>query len=123
MKRFAAVVSILVIAAFYAEAQAVRSFVGTVSNIQPESGGVEVKPDNRDRLIAKISTDTVLQRIATGEKDLKKAEPIPLSVVAPGDRVLVSLDLGTNTARRIVVMSGAEIGKRNETERQDWIER
>jgi hypothetical protein len=84
---------------------------------------VAIQPDKGDRLLARVSSDTILQRIAPGEKDLKKAESIQLSTIAPGDRVLVSLEPGTNDARRIVVMSSEDIRKRDQADRQDWIER
>lgn len=117
---YAAIVAFVTVACF---AQTVQSLIGTVASIDPQSGELAFKPDNGERLTTKISSDTVLQRVAPGERDLKKAEPMQASEIAPGDRVLVSIDPGTNTVRRIVVMSAADIGKRNQADRQDWIER
>src|SRR6185369_5833735 len=70
-----------------------------------------------------FTTETLVQRIAAGEKDLKNASPIKITDVAMGDRVLVNLAAGSNQARRIVVMSATDIAKRNEADTQDWMKR
>lgn len=98
MEQFFSTVLLFVLAVVTLAAQTVQSFVGTVAAIDPQAGAVAIQPDKGDRLLARVSSDTVLQRIAPGEKDLKKAESIQLSAIAPGDRVLVSLDPGTNDA-------------------------
>jgi hypothetical protein len=123
MKQFATAVWILAFPSWPISAQPIRSFVGTVAAIEREAGGVSVQPDNGERVLAKISSDTILQRVEPGEKDLKKATAIQADDIAPGDRVLVSLEPGTNGARRIVVMAVADIKKRDEADRQDWIVR
>ena len=103
--------------------QAIRSLVGTVAAVERETGGVTIQPDSGERVVTRISSETILQRVEPGEKDLKKAAPVQFGDIAPGDRVLVSIEPGTNDARRIVVMSAADITKRNEADRQDWVER
>ncbi len=123
MKRFAKAVWILALPWWPMPAQTIRSFVGTVAGVEREAGGVSIQPDSGEKVLAKISSDTILQRVEPGEKDLKKAATIQLSDIAPGDRVLVSLEPGTNDARRIVVMPAADITKKNEADRQDWIAR
>jgi hypothetical protein len=123
MKRFAGALWILALPWWPMAAQTIRSFVGTVATVERETGGVEVQPDSGERVLAKISSDTILQRVAPGEKDLKKAAAIQFGDINQGDRVLVSLKPGTNDALRMVVMSAVDITKRNEADRQDWIER
>lgn len=122
MKLKLACASIFAFVALAGFAQAVRSLIGTVAGIDSQSGELSFKPDNGERLTTKISSDTVLQRVAPGERDLKKAQAVQVGEIAAGDRVLVSIDPATNTARRIVVMSAADIGKRNQADRQEWIE-
>jgi hypothetical protein len=123
MKQFRSAIGIIALVVFPIGGQTIRSFVGTVAAVEPDSGSVAIQPDNGDRVLAKISSDTILQRVAPGEKDLKKATTIRFGDIGPGDRVLVSLEPGTNDARRIVVMSAADITKRNEADRQGWLER
>jgi hypothetical protein len=123
MIRFERIVFIALLTALSIPAQTIQSFVGTIAGIKPETGEVEIKPDSGETRSARISSSTILQRIAPGEKDLKKAEPIQMGDVAPGDRVLVSIEPGTNDARRIVVMSAGDINKRNQADQQDWLNR
>ncbi len=84
---------------------------------------MDVRPDQGDVVVVRFSLDTLVQRIAPGEKDLKKAEPMQVTEMAFSDRVLVSLVPGTNEARRIVVMRAADIEKKRQAERQDWLRR
>lgn len=123
MKQVLSAASALVLAVISSAAQPARSVVGTVTSIASQTAQLTIKPDSGEPIIARISPDTVLQRIAPGERDLKKAEPILFANIAVGDRVLVSLEPSTPEARRIVVMSAADIDKRNQADRQSWIER
>jgi len=106
-----------------AQNQTVRNFVGTITGIKPETAEVEIKPDNAPSVTVKLSAKTLAQKVAPGEKDLKKAEIIKTSHLAVGDRVLVTLEPGSTEVRRIIVMTATDIAKRNEADRQDWIRR
>jgi len=88
-----------------------------------ESAAVEVKPDSGDVIIAQLASDTLAQKIAPGEKDLKKAEAIQVTDLAKGDRVLVTLEPDSTRIRRIVVMPAKEIANRNDADRLDWQKR
>jgi len=100
-----------------------KSIVGTVSGFQPESAAIEIRPDSGAAVLVQCGLATTVQRVAPGEKDLKKAETIRVTDLAVGDRVLVTFLPGATEARRIVVMSATDIEKRREVERQDWIQR
>jgi hypothetical protein len=104
-------------------AQTGRSFVGTITDFKPEALVVEVKPDSGDAVPVTFTTETLVQRIAAGSKDLKSATAIKITDVAKGDRVLVTLAPGGNQARRIVIMSATDIAQRNEADTQDWMKR
>jgi hypothetical protein len=104
-------------------AQTVKQFVGTVKSLQPETAEIRIAPDAGEPVNVKVSSTTIAQRIAPGERDLKKAATITVSEIALGDRVLVALEPGTTDVRRIVVMPAAEISKRDEADRQDWLKR
>ncbi len=101
----------------------VRQFVGSISALKPETAEIVVKPDAGEAVSAKVSGSTVVQRIAPGEKDLKKAEAISVGDVAVGDRVLVALEPGTTDLRRIIVMAATDISKKNDKDRQEWTTR
>ena len=98
--------------------------LGTVEAIRADASEMDVMPDKSDAaVLVKYNADTVVLRIAPGEKDLKKAETIALAAVAKGDHVLVSLMPDAPLARRIIVMAATDIAKRNEADRLDWTKR
>jgi hypothetical protein len=74
-----------------------------------------------------VTSQTLTQRVPVGATDLKQAFIIDASSIGPGDRVLIALLgtalEGTAEARRILVMSSADVSNRQETDRQDWIDR
>src|SRR4051812_9692047 len=103
-----------------AQVPAAKSFVGTVTAFKVEALQMEVKPDSGDAVAVTFTTETIVQRVPAGEKDLKNVSAIKITDVAMGDRVLVSLLPGGTQARRIVVMSANDIARRNEQDTQDW---
>ena len=122
MRRTAIAISILLLAAGWLAGQT-RSLVGTVTGIRPETAEIEIKPDNAPPVIAKFTADTIAQRVAPGETDLKKAAAIQVTEVAIGDRVLLTVEPATASVRRIIVMSASDIAKKNEIDRLDWQKR
>jgi len=100
-----------------------QSLVGTLAGVRAGAGGIEVRGDNGETVLVKLGPDTLVHRVAPGEKDLKKAQSIQVTDLALGDRLLVSFVPGLAEARRIVVMSASDLEKRREAERQDWIQR
>jgi hypothetical protein len=106
-----------------AQTAAPKFIVGTVDGFKAESAEIRVKPDAGESVSLKITSGTQVLRVAPGEKDLKRAEPIKITDVASGDHVLVNLMPGAWEARRIVVMSSSDIAKRNEADTLDWNKR
>jgi hypothetical protein len=102
-----------------AQAPANKSFVGTVAAFKSGTE-IEFKPDTGDPVDVKVTPDTVAQKIAPGETSLKNAVGASITDLMIGDRVLVTLESGTNNARRVVIMPATDISKRNEADRQDW---
>jgi hypothetical protein len=102
-----------------AQTPAAKSFVGTVTAFKTGLV-VEIKPDNGPAVDVKLTPTTVAQRIAPGEKTLQNAVTATVTELATGDRVLVTLEPDSANARRIVIMSAADISKRDEADRQDW---
>ena len=102
-----------------AQPPASKSFIGTVAAFKPDIE-VEIKPDNAAAVDVKLTADTVAQRVAPGEKTLKNAVTVNVTELSIGDRVLVTLEPDSAKARRIIIMSATDIGKRDEADRQDW---
>ncbi len=118
-----AALALAVLAAFLPAQTPQKNAVGTVTAVRAAERQIDVKPDSGDQITVTLTGETFLQRVAPGETDLKKAEPIGFADIHDGDRVLVTFRPGTTEPRRVVVMAASAIAKRNETERIDWSHR
>jgi hypothetical protein len=94
-----------------AGAQAPSRFVGTITAISGNT--LTVKTDADGARQVEVPSTAVLKRIAPGEKDLSKAEAIPFSDLAVGDRALVKLDpdapAGTEEALQIIAIKQSDL--------------
>jgi len=72
-----------------------KAILGSISAFKAEEAVVVVKPDNTDPVNVKLTPETVFQRVAPGERDLKKATTMNMTDMALGDRVLVSFKTGS----------------------------
>src|SRR5438552_1542630 len=104
-------------------AQTPKSVLGTITSFDKDGKSLQVKPENNAPVAVKLLANTVLQRIAPGETDLKNAAAITTAEVNMGDRVLVTLGSNGTDVLRLVVMSASDIAKRDDAERQDWAKR
>jgi co-chaperonin GroES (HSP10) len=96
--------------------------LGTIKSISGNSlvlasdAGVETTVDVRD--------STKIVRIAPGKKDLKDAQPIALTDLQTGDRILVRGKAGDDnksfSASSIVAMKKADIAAKQSHERDEW---
>ena len=80
-----------------ARAQVMR-YLGSITAINGDT--LTVKTDAGDVHQVEVPATAVLKRIAPGEKDLSKAEPLEYSGLDVGDRVLVTLDPTSRAPRR-----------------------
>ncbi len=122
-----AVLGVLALAAFLlaaapgARAQVMR-YLGSITAIHGDT--LSVKTDAGDVHQVQVPATAILKRIAPGEKDLTKAEPLDFSSLAVGDRVLVTLDPNatgaTPQAARIVAIKQADVAKKQEAETTAW---
>ena len=75
----------------------------------------------------KIDDKAIFRRVPPGEKSLDKAVEITLADISVGDRVLARGAADDQTkvflARALVVMSKAEITKKSEADRAEWVRR
>src|SRR5437762_10600029 len=114
---------IAAVAVLLAQAPANKSVLGTITSFNRDTKAIEVKPDNAAPVPVKLLANTVIQRIAPGETNLRSAVAIELSEVTIGDRVLVTLAANGADVLRIVVMAATDIAKRDDADRQDWNKR
>jgi co-chaperonin GroES (HSP10) len=86
-----------------------------------------IKTDAGSVVVVALSDSTAYMRVAPGETTLAKATKITFADVGEGDRVLalgkVSDDHKLVPARTVVVMTKADIARKQETERAEWKKR
>src|SRR5579863_9012591 len=113
----------LLLASAGTRAQTTR-YLGSIAAVSGDT--LTVKTDAGDTHQIVVPTDAILKRIAPGERDLTKAEPIDFASLAVGDRVLLTLDpnfTGTPPhALRIVAIKQADVEKKQEAESAAWNE-
>jgi hypothetical protein len=113
----------LALAAPGAGAQA-SHYLGSIAAIQGDT--LTVKTDAGDARQVQVPATAILKRIAPGERDLTKAEPLDYASLAVGDRVLVTLDpSSTGTppqALRVVAIKQADVAQKQAAESAAWNE-
>ncbi len=101
--------------------------IGAVTAVDAGSNLLSIKTDAGDVYAVSAGAETKLVRLAPGERDLSKAQVIPFTDIAVGDRVLAQgpvKEAGkTLEALRIIDMSVADIARKNQDEQADWKKR
>ena len=101
-----------------------NSAIGEVKAIDPASNQLILKTDAGSVVTVTVSDKTVYMRLAPGETKLANATKIAFADVAEGDRVWargkVSQDLKSVPAAALIVMTKADIAKKQEAERAEW---
>ena len=106
-----------------AQTSATKSVLGTVSSFNKDAKTLDVRPDNGAPVPVKLLGSTLVQRVAPGQTSLANATTIQPSDIATGDRVLVTVASNGSDAIRVVVISAADIAKRDDADRDDWNKR
>lgn len=98
--------------------------IGEVKSVDAAGKQLTVKTDAGSVVTAVLSDSTAYLRVPPGETTLAKATKVTLAEIGEGDRVLangkVADDHKTISSRQVVVMSKADIAKKQEQERQEW---
>lgn len=97
--------------------------LGEVTMIDAANNQMKLKTKDGD-IIVHLSANTVYKRVAPGETDLKNATVVTLADIGVGDRVIamgrVADDRQSVPARQVIVMTKADIAKKQEREREEW---
>jgi hypothetical protein len=97
-------------------------YLGSITTI--DGNTLTVKTDAGDVHQVQVPTTATLKRVAPGQTDLTKADPLDFGSLAVGDRVLVTLDpnitSGTPQAARIIAIKQADVTKKQEAENAEW---
>src|SRR5258708_21683793 len=120
-----AFISVLsLIASTLGQAPGVVSVIGEVKAIDGQASQMVVRADSGVLFNVTLSDKTQYLRVAPGETSLTKATKITLADVGAGDRVLArgrgSAEQKTVPALQVVVMSKADLAKKQEQERAEW---
>jgi hypothetical protein len=103
---------------------AVASLIGEVKAIDATARQIVIRADSGVISTVNLSDKTQYKRLPPGETTLAKATDITLADVGPGDRVLARWRAGSDQktvpAPQVVVMSKADLAKRQEQERAQW---
>lgn len=98
--------------------------IGEVKAIDAATKQLVVKTDAGSLVNVVVTDATQYHRVAPGETTLKNATQITFTDLSEGDRVFgrgtTSADRKSVAARVVVVMSKADIAKKQEAERAEW---
>src|SRR5229473_5973677 len=103
---------------------AVASLIGEVKAIDATARQMVIREDSGVIFTINLSDKTQYKRLAPGEKSLANATNIAIADVGQGDRVLARWRAGSDQktvpAPQVVVMSKADLAKKQDQERAQW---
>src|SRR2546422_5878525 len=106
---------------------AVSGVIGEVKAIDAATKQMVVRDDKGVIFSINLSDKTQYKRMAHGEKTMASAEDITLADVGQGDRVWARWRAGSDQktvpSAQVVVMSKADVAKKQEQERAEWRKR
>ncbi|BDC51623.1 hypothetical protein F183_A39380 [Bryobacterales bacterium F-183] len=126
--RFANLAVLAVATAVFAVAQTpTQRVLGVVTSVDPAAKQLSVKTDAGDIYAVGVQDAARIVKTPPGAKDLKDAKPAKLDEIQKGDKViatgLLNTEVKTLEAQRVIVMSQAEIAKKQERDKQEWTRR
>lgn len=108
----------------WAQTSPSKSVVGEVTGVDATAKQFNVKGDDGVNYIVVFDATTSYLRLPLGEKDLKKAEKISLADITAGDRLLArgsaAQDAKPAPAKTVIVMTKADVAKKQEHDRAEW---
>jgi len=114
----------LALTAASAQAPPGKSVVGEVTSVDATAKQFNVKGDDGANYVVVFDGNTSYLRLPLGEKDLKKAEKIGLSDITAGDRLLArgsaAQEAKPAPAKTVIIMTKADVAKKQEHDRAEW---
>jgi co-chaperonin GroES (HSP10) len=105
-------------------APAISGVIGEVKNIDATANQIIVRTDSGVLVTVNLSDKTQYKRMALGAKTLDTATVITLAEVGQGDRVWARWRAGSDQKTvptpQLIVMSKADVAKKQEQERAEW---
>ena len=110
-----------------AQQPARTNIVGAVEAIDPANGQITLHTDDGKTVKVAPHAGAKFLRLPAGEKSLANATPIAASDIGPGDRVLARGELSDDktamAASTLVVMTKADIAKKQQADQAEWRKR
>jgi Cu/Ag efflux protein CusF len=110
-----------------AQQPARTNVVGAVQAIDPANGQITLHTDDGKTVKIVPHTGAKFLRLPPGEKSMANATPITANEIGPGDRVLargeLSDDKTSMAASTLVVMTKADIAKKQQADQAEWRKR
>jgi hypothetical protein len=101
--------------------------MGVVVAVDGANKQVTLKTAKGERLTIRVAETTTYGRVPPGATSMAEAVPTSLGEIGAGDRMLVtgeiSEDRQTIAARRVLIISRAELAKKFESDRERWRQR
>ncbi len=122
-----AAVACLAIGVATAQQPARTNLVGAVQAIDPANGRITLHTDDGKTVTVTPHAGARFLRLPAGEKSLAKATPITAGDITPGDRVLARGELSDDktalSASTLVIMTKADIAKKQQADQAEWRKR
>lgn len=101
--------------------------IGEISAVDIPAGRLTIRRDSGNLAAIFVDYSMTLFRVPPGEQSLEKAQRIKIVDLNPGDRLFARYNAGANSrvapARQVVVISVADIKKRETLEKEAWQKR
>ncbi len=101
--------------------------LGEVTTVDAPARHLTLSTAAGQKMLVKLDEKAIFRRVPPGEKTLEKAVEISFAEIGVGDRVLARGTLDDKKevllARAVVVMSKAEITRKRERDRAEWLRR
>jgi len=122
-----AAVVLLAIGIATAQQPARTNLVGAVQAIDPANGQITLHTDDGKTVKVTPHAGAKFLRLPPGQKSLASATPITANDIGPGDRVLARGELSDDktslAASTLVVMTKADIAKKQQADQAEWQKR
>lgn len=98
--------------------------IGEVTGLVADSGHILIETDNGDAVTVVVGGSTAIRKVPPGVQDLSAATQTDFTGIGVGDRVLAigqtSKDGKSVRARSVIVMSRADLIRKQQAEHEDW---
>ncbi|MCL5744238.1 MAG: hypothetical protein M1541_09990 [Acidobacteria bacterium] len=100
--------------------QSAERYVGTVEKLETSPSAISIQLDGGGRKWVAVLPETVVLRVAPGEKNLAAAARLDFEELRTGDRILVRAEGEPPVASQVLVLTLQDLAQKQKAERDDW---